>query len=287
MGLHKMKTIHSTQELRATLQAERAQGKRISLVPTMGNLHEGHLQLVRQADDCSDIVVASIFVNPLQFGANEDLDSYPRTLESDQKKLAGAGCDYLFAPSDAEMYPNGREVQTQVEVPGISNIHCGASRPGHFQGVATVVCKLFGIVQPDVSIFGEKDFQQLMVIRRMVESLYLPVEVQGAPIARNEDGLALSSRNGYLSEEQLSIAPTLQRTLQETKAQVLAGRRDYKQLEDEAYSALETAGFSRDFYSICDASNLTPADANCRHLVILAAAPLGGARLIDNIEVEL
>lgn len=282
-----MKTIHSIQELRATLQAERAKGKRISLVPTMGNLHEGHLQLVRQADGCSDIVVASIFVNPLQFGANEDLDSYPRTLESDQEKLAGAGCDYLFAPSDAEMYPNGREVQTQVEVPGISNIHCGASRPGHFQGVATVVCKLFGIVQPDVSVFGEKDFQQLMVIRRMVESLYLPVEVQGAPIARNEQGLALSSRNGYLSAEQLEIAPTLQRTLQETKAQILGGRRDYTQLEAEAYSTLETAGFSRDFYNICNASNLLPADETCRHLVILAAAPLGGARLIDNIEIEL
>ena len=282
-----MKTIHSIQELRATLQAERAKGKRISLVPTMGNLHEGHLQLVRQADGCSDIVVASIFVNPLQFGANEDLDSYPRTLESDQEKLASAGCDYLFAPSDAEMYPNGREVQPQVEVPIISNIHCGASRPGHFQGVATVVCKLFGIVQPDVSVFGEKDFQQLMVIRRMVESLYLPVEVQGAPIARNEQGLALSSRNGYLSTEQLEVAPTLQRTLQDTKAQILGGRRDYTQLEAEAYSTLETAGFSRDFYSICDASNLLPADEACRHLVILAAAPLGGARLIDNIEIEL
>ncbi len=282
-----MKTFHSIAELRATLQQERANGKRIGLVPTMGNLHEGHLQLVRQADSCCDIVVASIFVNPLQFGANEDLGSYPRTLKEDQEKLTGAGCDYLFAPSDEEMYPNGRETQTQVEVPGLSDIHCGASRPGHFQGVTTVVCKLFGIVQPDVAVFGEKDYQQLMVIRRMAEDLYLPVEIQGAPIARNEDGLALSSRNGYLSEEQMQVAPTLQRTLQEAKAAIQAGRRDYTQLEEESYQKLEAVGFTRDFFNICDAEDLSPADEQCKKLVILAAAPLGGARLIDNIEIDL
>jgi len=282
-----MQTFFSIEELRATLSEERAQGKRIGFVPTMGNLHEGHLALVRQAVSCCDIVVASIFVNPLQFGMNEDLDNYPRTLQADQEKLISAGCNYLFAPSDEVMYPNGREEQTQVEVPLISNIHCGASRPGHFQGVATVVCKLFGIVQPDVAVFGEKDYQQLMVIRRMVEHLYLPVEVQGAPIARNEDGLALSSRNGYLNEEQMKVAPTLQRTLQEAKEEILGGRRDYKQLEDEAYAKLETVGFSRDFFNICDANTLTPANAETQQLVILAAAPLGGARLIDNVVIEL
>lgn len=287
MGSNNMQTLFSIEELRAALGKERAQGKRIGFVPTMGNLHEGHLALVRQAVSCCDIVVASIFVNPLQFGMNEDLDNYPRTLQADQEKLISAGCDYLFAPSDEVMYPNGREEQTQVEVPLISNIHCGASRPGHFQGVATVVCKLFGIVQPDVAIFGEKDYQQLMVIRRMVEHLYLPVEVQGSPIARNEDGLALSSRNGYLNEEQMKIAPTLQRTLQEAKAEILGGRRDYKQLENEAYAKLEAVGFSRDFFNICDAHTLTPANAETQQLVILAAAPLGGARLIDNVVIEL
>lgn len=286
-GSNNMQTLFSIEELRATLQEERANGKRIGFVPTMGNLHEGHLALVRQAVSCCDIVVASIFVNPLQFGMNEDLDNYPRTLQADQDKLISAGCDYLFAPSDEVMYPNGREEQTQVEVPLISDIHCGASRPGHFQGVATVVCKLFGIVQPDVAVFGEKDYQQLMVIRRMVEHLYLPVEVQGAPIARNEDGLALSSRNGYLNEEQMKVAPTLHRTLQEAKEEILGGRRDYKQLEDEAYAKLETVGFSRDFFNICDAHTLTPANAETQQLVILAAAPLGGARLIDNVVIEL
>ena len=286
-GSNKMQTIHSIQALRETLQAERAAGKRIGLVPTMGNLHEGHLRLVHQAAECCDVIVASIFVNPLQFGENEDLDSYPRTLQADQEKLIGAGCHYLFAPSDAEMYPDGRGTQTQVEVPGLSDIHCGASRPGHFQGVTTVVCKLFGIVQPDVAVFGEKDYQQLMVIRRMAEDLYLPVEIQGAPIARNDDGLALSSRNGYLSEEQLKVAPTLQKTLQAAKAAILAGRRDYQALEEESYQALEAVGFNRDFFTVCDATDLSPATAESRKLVILAAAPLGGARLIDNIEIDL
>lgn len=283
-----MQTFHSIAELRTALQQARAQGKRIGLVPTMGNLHDGHLQLVHQVKESCDIIVASIFVNPLQFGANEDLDSYPRTLQDDQQKLAAAGCTYLFAPSDAEMYPNGRDTQTEVEVPGLSDLHCGASRPGHFRGVTTVVCKLFGIVQPDVAIFGEKDYQQLMVIRRMAADLYLPVEILGSPIARNSDGLALSSRNGYLSAEQLATAPALYRTLQATKAAIEdGGRRDYRALEDEAYRTLAEAGFERDFFSICNAEDLSPAGDDSRKMVILAAAPLGGARLIDNIEVSI
>ena len=282
-----MQTIHSIAELRAALKQERAQGKRIGFVPTMGNLHEGHLQLIDQAKECSDIVVSSIFVNPLQFGAGEDLDSYPRTLVADQQKLSSRGCNYLFAPTDAEVYPHGREAQTQVEVPVISEMYCGITRPGHFRGVATVVCKLFGMVQPDVAIFGEKDFQQLMVIRRMTEDLSLPVEIQGAPIARNEKGLALSSRNGYLTPEELEVAPTLQQTLQTAKAALVSGSKAFADIEEKAQATLEAAGFKRDYYQICRRADLQPATDTDHEIVILAAAYIGAARLIDNIQINL
>jgi pantoate--beta-alanine ligase len=282
-----MQTIHSIAELRAALKQERAQGKRIGFVPTMGNLHEGHLQLIDQAKKCSDIVVSSIFVNPLQFGAGEDLDSYPRTLAADQQKLSSRGCNYLFAPTDAEVYPHEREAQTQVEVPVISEMYCGITRPGHFRGVATVVCKLFGMVQPDVAIFGEKDFQQLMVIRRMTEDLSLPVEIQGAPIARNEKGLALSSRNGYLTPEELEVAPTLQQTLQTAKAALLSGSKAFADIEEQAQATLEAAGFKRDYYQICRRADLQPATDTDHEIVILAAAYIGAARLIDNIQIDL
>lgn len=282
-----MITIHSIAELRAQLNKARLQGKRIGFVPTMGNLHEGHLQLIDQAKACSDVVVSSIFVNPLQFGAGEDLDSYPRTLADDQEKLLSRGCDFLFAPTDAEVYPHGREAQTQVEVPTISNLYCGASRPGHFRGVATVVCKLFGMVQPDVAIFGEKDFQQLMVIRRMTEDLSLPVEIQGAPIARNEHGLALSSRNGYLSPEELEVATTLNRTLLIAKETLINGSKDFSGIEEQAEATLEESGFKRDYYKICRRSDLQPATASDKELVIVTAAYMGSTRLIDNIQVNL
>ncbi len=282
-----MKTIHTIAELRSTLAAERAAGKRIGLVPTMGNLHTGHLTLVHQAAASADVIVATIFVNPLQFGAGEDIERYPRTLAEDRDKLTEAGCHYLFAPDDAEMYPNGRDNQTEVIVPKISTIHCGASRPGHFEGVATVVCKLFGIVQPDMAVFGEKDFQQLQVIRQMTADLFLPVDVQGAAIARNEHGLALSSRNGYLSSAELDIAPALNRALRETKAAIEAGRRDFSTLEENAQQALEAAGFKRDFFNIVRQQDLLAAQPDDIRLVILAAAHLGRARLIDNIVIEL
>ncbi|WP_027858322.1 pantoate--beta-alanine ligase [Marinobacterium jannaschii] len=282
-----MKTIHSITELRQQLDAERAAGKRVALVPTMGNLHEGHLRLVDQARDNADIVVTSIFVNPLQFGENEDLDAYPRTLANDEAKLASRGCHYVFAPSDTEMYPQGREGQCQVYVPTISAMHCGASRPGHFQGVTTVVCKLFGIVQPDVAIFGEKDFQQLLVIRKMAEDLYLPVEIQGAPIARDDRQLALSSRNGYLTAEELEIAPALNRALREARSAILQGRRDYDQLAEDAQQSLEQAGFSRDYFNIVRRNDLQKATAADAEIVILAAAYLGKARLIDNQEIDI
>jgi len=282
-----MRTIHTIAELRSALNAERLNGKRIGFVPTMGNLHEGHLQLIDQAKANSDVVVSSIFVNPLQFGQGEDLDNYPRTLQQDQEKLASRGCDYLFAPSDAEVYPHGREAQTQVEVPVISDMYCGESRPGHFRGVATVVTKLFGMVQPDVAIFGEKDFQQLMVIRRMTEDLSLPVEIQGAAIARNNKGLALSSRNGYLSEDELDTAVNLYATLQATANQIKFGDKDFSELEEQAQKRLESAGFARDYYKICRRYDLQPAGADDKELVIVAAAKLGPARLIDNIQINL
>ncbi|WP_420554838.1 pantoate--beta-alanine ligase [Neptuniibacter marinus] len=282
-----MQTIHSIAELRAALKQERLQGRRIGFVPTMGNLHEGHLQLIDQAKSTSDIVVSSIFVNPLQFGAGEDLDSYPRTLKQDQEKLSSRGCDYLFAPTDAEVYPHGREAQTQVEVPVISDMYCGTTRPGHFRGVATVVCKLFGMVQPDVAIFGEKDFQQLMVIRRMTEDLSLPVEIQGAPIARNDKGLALSSRNGYLTPSELEIAPLLNQTLQTAKTAIVSGNKAFNEIEEQSQATLEAAGFKRDYYKICRRSDLQPATDTDHQIIILAAAYIGAARLIDNLQIDL
>ncbi|WP_415895584.1 pantoate--beta-alanine ligase [Neptuniibacter sp. PT34_22] len=282
-----MITLHTIAELRAALNKERAAGKRIGFVPTMGNLHEGHLQLIDQAKANSDVVVSSIFVNPLQFGAGEDLDNYPRTLVADQEKLNSRGCNYLFAPTDAEVYPNGRESQTQVEVPEISDLYCGATRPGHFRGVATVVAKLFGMVQPDVAVFGEKDFQQLMVIRKMTEDLSLPVEIQGAPIARNEQGLALSSRNGYLSEQELETATVLNASLREIEAALIEGNKDFDSLIESAQQCLETAGFKRDYLVICRSQDLQPATSEDSQLVVLAAAYLGPARLIDNLQINL
>jgi len=282
-----MITLHTIAELRAALNKERAAGKRIGFVPTMGNLHEGHLQLIDQAKANSDVVVSSIFVNPLQFGAGEDLDNYPRTLVADQEKLNSRGCNYLFAPTDAEVYPNGRESQTQVEVPEISDLYCGATRPGHFRGVATVVAKLFGMVQPDLAVFGEKDFQQLMVIRRMTEDLSLPVEIQGAPIARNEHGLALSSRNGYLSEQELETATVLNASLREIEAALAEGNKDFDSLIESAQQRLEAAGFKRDYLVICRSQDLQPATPEDSQLVVLAAAYLGPARLIDNLQINL
>ncbi len=282
-----MKTLHSIQALRDELAVYRQAGKKIGLVPTMGNLHEGHLQLIDLAKQHADIVVATIFVNPLQFGAGEDLDKYPRTLIDDQDKLTRQGCDFLFAPAEDEMYPNGRSAQTQVSVPAISDLHCGASRPGHFTGVATVVCKLFGIAQPDVAVFGEKDYQQLMVIRQMTHDLCLPVQIIGAPIARNAEGLALSSRNGYLSDDEKARATTLRATLTQTAQALKAGAKDFAGLQETAQQQLEARGFRRDYYIICRQHDLQPATVTDNKLVILAAAHMGPARLIDNLEVSL
>lgn len=281
-----MQTLHQIAELRERLQQARRDGKRIGLVPTMGNLHRGHLELVNEARRHAEVVVVTIFVNPLQFGENEDLDSYPRTLEQDQARLATVGCDYLFAPSETEMYPRGRGNQTIVEVPELSDMHCGSTRPGHFRGVTTVVSKLFGIVQPDKAFFGRKDYQQWLVISRMTADLCMPIEIHGVPIVRDERGLALSSRNGYLSDAELAVAPTLNRVLRATADAIVAGERDYERLTAEGVRQLETAGFRHDYLRIVRRDDLLPAGPDDKALVILGAAYLGAARLIDNLEVD-
>ncbi|BBB31544.1 pantoate--beta-alanine ligase [Neptunomonas japonica] len=282
-----MKTIHTLEELRQNLAQERARGHNIGLVPTMGNLHAGHIALVQQAKENADIIVSTIFVNPLQFSAGEDLDKYPRTLQADQEKLEAVGCHYLFVPSEEEVYPDGREKQTMVEVPDVSDLYCGASRPGHFQGVATIVCKLFGMVQPDLAIFGAKDYQQLFVIRKMTKDLSLPITIQGSPIVRNEHGLALSSRNGYLSEEQLSAATALNKTLKATAHAIEQGNTDFDALVEAAQLQLEAAGFQRDYFVIARQSDLLAASKDDTKLAILAAAYIGPARLLDNQVVNL
>ncbi len=222
-------------ELRVELNKERKQGKRIAFVPTMGNLHAGHLSLIRRAHQVADCVVASIFVNPMQFGANEDLDRYPRTLAADQEKLIAEDTHYLFAPGVAEIYPQETSHQTQVSVPDITETLCGASRPGHFTGVSTVVNKLFNIVQADVAVFGEKDYQQLAVIRKMVSDLCIPIEIIGIPTARAEDGLALSSRNGYLNQEQRKSAPRLYEVLQQCQQEIASGALDPASLSNQIH----------------------------------------------------
>ncbi|MEN5095141.1 pantoate--beta-alanine ligase [Pseudomonas protegens] len=282
-----MNTVKTVRELRAAVARARSEGKRIGFVPTMGNLHSGHAALVAKAAQRVDFVVASIFVNPLQFGAGEDLDKYPRTLSADQEKLLEAGCQLLFAPSVEEMYPDGMAGQTRVSVPQLSEGLCGASRPGHFEGVATVVSKLFNMVQPDLAVFGQKDYQQLAVIRALVHDLNMPIQIIGEPTVRAADGLALSSRNGYLSAEQRAIAPVLYRSLSQIAQAIRDGERDYPTLLAEHQQQLEAAGLRRDYLEIRHGQNLRPATAEDRDLVILVAAYLGATRLIDNLHLDL
>ena len=282
-----MNTVKNLQQLRAAISRARSEGKRIAFVPTMGNLHAGHIALIQHATERADFVVASIFVNPLQFGANEDLDSYPRTLVADQSKLLEAGCNLLFTPDAQDMYPQGMAQQTIVSVPGVSTGLCGGSRPGHFDGVATIVCKLLNMVQPDIALFGEKDFQQLAVIRKMVADLNMPVQIFGVPIVRDHDGLALSSRNGYLSAQQRAAAPALQQCLQALKAQIKNGRRDYAMLFEQFDTDLQAAGFRLDYVELRDALSLQPAAVDSTQLVLLAAGYLGNTRLIDNLIFDL
>ncbi len=281
-----MNTVYSIADARAYVRQARSEGKKVAFVPTMGNLHAGHLSLVHKARESADIVIVSIYVNPLQFGSNENIESYPRTLAQDQEQLKGENVDLLFAPSSREIYPQGMEHHSSVAVEHLSHLHCGKSRPGHFTGVATIVCKLFNIVQPDVAVFGIKDFQQLAVIRKMVEDLYIPIDIVGAEIARDEHGLALSSRNGYLTEQELEIAPNLYQILQEAKELILQGT-SYDRVLRDAFAKLAQSGLKPDYIDICCQHSLQPASQDDKELVILAAAYLGRARLIDNVTLTL
>lgn len=276
-----MQTVTTIAQLRALLNAWRRAGDRIALVPTMGNLHAGHLRLVDAARRRAERVVASIFVNPTQFGVGEDFAAYPRTEAEDQAKLAAAGADLLFLPAIEEMYdPSAR---TTVTVAGLSDLHCGAFRPGHFTGVATVVTKLFNIVQPDLACFGLKDYQQFVVIRTLVRDLNLPVELVPVETVREANGLAMSSRNGYLSAAEKDTATKLYQTLNGVREAVLAGRTDHADIEGRARTFLLDAGFKIDYVSICRSADLAPAEPEDRELVVLAAVRLGNTRLIDNI----
>ncbi len=282
-----LQTYRHIEPLREHLRSLRAEGKRIACVPTMGNLHEGHLQLIRRARTEADVVVATIFVNRLQFGLNEDWDQYPRTFEADCDKLDAEHCDFLFFPEETEMYPNGMDQQTRVFCPSMTDIWCGASRPGHFEGVTTVVTKLFHIVEPHVAIFGQKDFQQLAIIRRMAADLCMGIEVIGAPIARDTDGLALSSRNAYIEPAERPRANQLFRSLCWVRDQIELGERDYRRLEQAAVEQITAAGFRVDYLAVCSAQNLLPAVDDDRDLAILGALFTSRARLIDNVTLSL
>ncbi|MFT5780762.1 MAG: pantoate--beta-alanine ligase [Pseudomonas sp.] len=281
-----MNIVRTVHELRAAVTNVRNEGKRIGFVPTMGNLHEGHAALIEKASQRVDFVVASIFINPLQFGPQEDLASYPRTLEADKERLLQAGCNLLFAPTTEEIYPHGLAGQTRISVSGVSEGLCGASRPGHFEGVATVVCKLFNMVQPDLAIFGQKDFQQLAVIRTLVSDLNMPIQIIGEPTVRAPDGLALSSRNGYLDAQQRNAAPTIYRILSDMATAIQAGESHFSTLITAGNEALQAAGFRPDYLEIREANHLTTASPEDQYLVILVAAFIGTTRLIDNLLVE-
>ena len=282
-------TVTTLKAMHATLRGWRREGRHVAFVPTMGNLHYGHQTLMETARAHGDRVVVSIFVNPTQFGPTEDFLTYPNTPDADFAKLEEMGVDLLFAPSVEEMYPGEHchHERTVIEVPDLSDILCGAYRPGHFTGVATVVNKLFNIVQPDVAVFGSKDFQQLAVIRRMVYELSMPVEIVGAPIAREDDGLAMSSRNVYLTAEERQTATEIYRLLCSTRDTLLGGEADIATVEAAGKTKLEGHGFRPDYFSVRRAEDLTPPEASERELVILAAAWLGKARLIDNLTLTL
>ena len=279
-----MQQVTQINEVRKELTLIRKSEKTIALVPTMGNLHEGHLSLINQVKDKADYIVVTIFVNPTQFVEGEDFESYPRTLESDLKQLALQNVDMVFIPNNDEIYPTGSSVSTEVIVPELDSIFCGESRPGHFKGVATIVTKLFNIVQPDIAIFGEKDYQQLLVIRNLVKNLNLPIEIIASKIMRENDGLAMSSRNQYLSIEEREIAPLMYENIKKIAETLLKGDENYEKLEKEAILSLKNAGFRPEYVKICDSETLmAPKQAN---LVVICAAWLGKARLIDNVAVH-
>lgn len=282
-----MQVISSKQELHEQLREWRHHDDHIALVPTLGNLHAGHIKLVELAREHAERVVVSVYVNPTQFGEDEDFEDYPRTLERDTRRLKQIGADVLFVPDDDTVYPYGHDCATVVSVPGLTENFCGASRPGHFDGVTTVVARLFALVQPDVAVFGQKDYQQQLIIRFMTEDLSLPIRIITAETVREDDGLAMSSRNQYLTEEERAVAPLLHDTLSELGSALQNGKRDFEELEKIAIGRLEKAGFGIDYVAVRRAQNLAPPDRDCDELVVIAAVHLGEARLIDNIVVTI
>lgn len=282
-----MLVINKILDLREIRRTWQSSAKLIAFVPTMGNLHQGHLNLVREAKKQADIVVVSIFVNPMQFGPDEDLDAYPRTLKNDSRLLESLGVDVLFMPDASDIYARGLEQQTFVEVPGLSYMICGASRPGHFRGVATIVCKLFNMVQPNLAFFGEKDFQQLQVIKAMVTDLSMNLKVFGVATTREDDGLAMSSRNHYLKKSERKLAPNMYIKMQQLVSEIKTGRRDFSKLAQEYKLQLAKLGFNPDYLEIRNVENLLQPGHEDRHLVLLAAAFLGKTRLIDNVQIRL
>jgi pantoate--beta-alanine ligase len=280
-------TVDTVGALRALVTRARGENKKVALVPTMGNLHDGHIALIHCAKQRADFVVASIFVNPLQFGANEDLANYPRTPDADRERLVNAGCDALFAPGVEQIYPDGMLNQTIVSVPKVSEGLCGAARPGHFDGMATVVMKLLNIVQPDVAVFGEKDYQQLAVIRSMVRDLNVLTDIVAAPTIRAADGLALSSRNGYLNAQERTVAPLLYACLKQMAASIQDERQVDERQAHECRQRITVAGFQLEYFEVRNAQDLKPATSHDTHLVILVAARIGKTRLIDNLTVDI
>jgi pantoate--beta-alanine ligase len=282
-----METVTTIAAVHQHVRRWHAEGHRVAFVPTMGNLHPGHVSLIEMARRHGDRFVASIFVNPMQFGPNEDFAHYPRTPTQDARMLADAGCDLMFMPDVAEIYPNGSERATRVDVPGLSSILDGEFRPGHFEGVATVVAKLFHIVEPDVAVFGEKDFQQLAIIRRMVADLVMPITIVAAPTVRDPDGLAMSSRNQYLTDEERQKAPLIHRLLLSAVARLQSGDRDFPAIERQGLEALVSGGFRPDYFAVRRADDLTSPEPGTPHFVVLVAARLGRARLIDNLQIRV
>ncbi len=282
-----MKTIHEISGVRDIIRNWRRDGESLAVILTMGNLHKGHMSLVSLAHEHAEKVAVSIFVNPTQFGPNEDFENYPRTLANDKRRLSRAGVDLLFVPGVEEIYPEAQENRTGVVVPGLSEILCGETRTDHFEGVTSVVSRLFHILQPDVAVFGQKDYQQLAIVRRMVADLHMGIEIIAGQTSREKDGLAMSSRNQYLSEDERAAAPELFRALKLCREQLTSGSTDFAALEKEGLASLRQAGFKPDYFSIRQAGDLSVPKPDSRYLVVLAAARLGKARLIDNVLVEL
>ena len=282
-----MRVVSTKDEMRELHEGWRHHGEHVALVPTMGNLHAGHLSLVELAGQHAERVVVTVFVNPTQFGEGEDFEDYPRTLKLDTQRLKKLEADVLFTPDVHTVYPFGIDKATVVSVPGLTRNFCGASRPGHFDGVTTVVARLFALVQPDVAVFGQKDYQQQLVIRHMTADLSLPIRIITAPTVRDADGLAMSSRNQYLSESERAVAPQLHASLEAIGAALQDGERNFDELEKDARARLDAAGLVPDYVAIRRAENLEPPDRDCDEIVVLAAAHLGKARLIDNIVVTI